>query len=78
MRIIFTLIALSFIALPVWAESPASENRKDKQIKPALLVIDVQNEYLPYMSEQDKTTAMRMINGCLVIPAKKPAGYPRI
>src|SRR3990172_7556597 len=36
-----------------------------KQLKPALLVIDIQNQYLPYMSEDDKKFALEMINGAI-------------
>ena len=39
--------------------------QEKKQLKPALLVIDVQNQYLPYMSEQDKKLALEMINGAI-------------
>jgi len=34
-------------------------------MKPALLVIDIQNEFLPNMSEQDKKTAFDYINGAI-------------
>ena len=34
-------------------------------MKPALLVIDVQNEFLPGMSEHDKKTAFDYINGAI-------------
>ncbi len=36
-----------------------------KQVKPALLVIDIQNEYLKYMSEDDKKFGMDIINGAI-------------
>jgi nicotinamidase-related amidase len=36
-----------------------------EKMKPALLVIDIQNEYLPYMSEDEKKFAMRVINGAI-------------
>ncbi|MCU0645763.1 MAG: isochorismatase family protein, partial [bacterium] len=35
------------------------------QVKPALLVIDIQNEYLKYMSEYDKKWGMEIINGAI-------------
>jgi len=34
-------------------------------MKPALLVIDIQNEYLPLMSGGDRDMALRMINGAI-------------
>ena len=36
-----------------------------EKMKPALLVIDIQNEYLPYMSEDEKKFAMLVINGAI-------------
>ena len=44
----------------------AQKNEPDKkQIKPALLVIDIQNEFLKYMSEDDKKLGMEVINGAI-------------
>lgn len=44
----------------------AQKNEPDKkQVKPALLVIDIQNEYLKYMSEDDKKWGMEIINGAI-------------
>ena len=34
-------------------------------MKPALLVIDIQNEYLPMVPEQEKNLALRMINNAI-------------
>jgi nicotinamidase-related amidase len=34
-------------------------------MKPALLIIDIQNGYLPYMSEQDRRMAIEMINAAI-------------
>ena len=36
-----------------------------KPVKPALLVIDIQNEFLKYMSEDDKKVGMEVINGAI-------------
>jgi nicotinamidase-related amidase len=36
-----------------------------QQMKPALLVIDIQNAYLPYMSENEKKLGMEIINGAI-------------
>lgn len=41
-------------------------NPSDRQpLKPALLVIDIQNEYLKYMSDDDRKLAMEIINGAI-------------
>jgi len=36
-----------------------------EQVKPALLVIDIQNEFLKYMSEDDKKMGLEIINGAI-------------
>lgn len=54
------MILLMFSQLSAQTEKISSE-----QMKPALLVIDIQNEYLQYMSEDDKKVAMEMINGAI-------------
>jgi nicotinamidase-related amidase len=38
-----------------------------KQLKPALVIIDIQNQYLPYMSESDKKLALEMINASIFL-----------
>ena len=44
----------------------AQENElNDEQIKPALLVIDIQNEFLKYISDDDKKIGMNVINGAI-------------
>ena len=45
--------------------SAQTEKMSSEQLKPALLVIDIQNEYLQYMSEDDKKLALEMINGAI-------------
>ena len=50
--------------------------QSNPQIRPALLVIDVQNEYLPRMSEEDKQDSLRMINECIWLFRQK--GLPII
>ncbi len=45
-------------------------------IKPALLVIDTQNEYLHRMSEEDRKDSLRMINECISLFRQK--GLPVI
>ena len=55
------LIVLLLSSFMVYAQNDKSK----EQIKPALIVIDIQNTYLPLMSEDDKKTAMRIINGAI-------------
>ncbi len=73
----FCLLLLSlFIVQTALAEKSKLQQQDTKQINPVLLVIDVQNEYLPFMSEEGKTLAMRMINGCIWLFRQK--GLPII
>jgi nicotinamidase-related amidase len=64
------LAAVAITSTAEEAKAPAP------RMKPALLVIDVQNGYLPFMSEQDKKVALEMINGA--IGMFRQAGYPVI
>lgn len=38
-----------------------------KEMKPALLVIDIQNQYLEYMDDDDRDMAMYMINAAIAL-----------
>ena len=40
----------------------AQEEQKVEPMKPVLIVIDTQNKYLPYMSDEDKNFAFEVIN----------------
>jgi nicotinamidase-related amidase len=42
--------------------SAQSGSEKKKIMKPALLVVDVQNQFLPMMSQEDQETALEMMN----------------
>jgi len=52
------------------------EAKAPAKMKPALLVIDIQNAYLPSMSEQDKKSGLEMIN--YVIALFRDNGFPVI
>jgi nicotinamidase-related amidase len=72
------LLLIVFISQSALAEESKHLNNKNEQIKPALLVIDVQNEYLPFMSEAEKPLAFRMINGCIWLFRQKELPIIRI
>jgi nicotinamidase-related amidase len=57
------ILALFFVSASASPVGP--ETAKTERMKPALLVIDIQNEFLPSMSEQDKKTAFNYINGAI-------------
>lgn len=54
------LIAL--LALPLIA---SAQDAEVKPVKPALLVIDIQNKYIPMMAEEGQETAFQLINGAI-------------
>lgn len=47
-------------------------------MKPALLVIDIQNEFLKHMPEMDKTLAFEYINGAIMLFRQKKLPIIRI
>jgi nicotinamidase-related amidase len=61
----FALFVLALAVLVTWAKPVEAEQAQTEKMKPALLVIDIQNEFLPGMSEQDKKTAFDYINGAI-------------
>lgn len=76
MKRFFLLLLIIFIAQTTLVEESKSQDQKINQIRPVLLVIDVQNEYLPFMSKEDKLLSFRMINGCIWLFRQK--GLPII
>jgi nicotinamidase-related amidase len=60
MKNILFLIALSPFLLFSW--SSLAQEKKSEPIKPALIIIDVQNAFLPIVEEREKTVATYMIN----------------
>ncbi len=55
-------LTLALLTLSIFAQ---------KEMKPALLVIDTQNDYLKYMCDEDKKTAMEYINYSIMIFREK-------
>jgi nicotinamidase-related amidase len=72
------LVVLSLVMLLVSSALIASAGEKPAppKMKPALVVMDVQNAYLPYMDEKDKKVGMDMINH--VIALFRDNGFPVI
>jgi nicotinamidase-related amidase len=70
-------ICLTVVALMTAAFSAClngQEKQAEKRMKPALLVIDIQNQYLNWMSKEDKDMAMWMINNTIELFREK--GFP--
>lgn len=60
------LLTLFFMAVPfLLAETKNPEVEAGKQMKPALIVIDIQNRYLPMMAQDEKDLALRITNGAI-------------
>lgn len=56
-------VLLFFSVLLIWSSAGAQD--ESEPIKPALLVVDVQNEFIPMMDEKEQTTSMRLVNGAI-------------
>jgi len=63
-----TLLFGALILLSTVAFSQSDEsNQQNIKMKPALLVIDVQKQYIPYMSKEDQELAIQMMNWAIWI-----------
>jgi nicotinamidase-related amidase len=71
--LLVVLLLSAFMTVPL---AIGQEVKTPAKMKPALLVIDIQNAYLPYMSEQDKKTGLEVIN--YVISLFRDNGFPVI
>ena len=70
------IIAILFLVISIQSFSQDQKAPTKVQIKPALLVIDIQNVYLPIVPEREKLVAMHYINGLIELFRKN--GYPII
>jgi nicotinamidase-related amidase len=59
------IFALGVLAVLTVSSAVSAQDADTQPVKPALLVIDVQNKYIPMMDESEVTPAMRMINGAI-------------
>ena len=71
-----SILFISLAILAIWAVPGTGEEGERLELKPALLVIDVQNAYWPLMSEEDRATAPEKINQ--VISMFREFGHPVI
>jgi nicotinamidase-related amidase len=60
----FLMLFLAMVPF-AFAQTSTSEEGEMKQMKPALIVIDIQNRYLPMMEQDEKDLALRIINGAI-------------
>ena len=71
------LVGLAILLLIIPGKSFSQEQKEQKApLKPALVVIDIQNAFLPSIPDKDKETAMEYIN--YYIQLFRSQGYPVI
>lgn len=58
-------IVLGLLAILAWSPPVSAQDTGTHLVKPALLVIDIQNRYIPMMDEGEQASAMRMINSTI-------------
>lgn len=63
LKIVAAVLLLTSVA--ILPQTDGDKPAAAKQIKPALLVIDIQNAFLPHMSESDTKLGMEMVNGAI-------------
>lgn len=74
-KIVFMLLLLLVISVS-WLHAAEPAKAAPAKIKPALLVIDIQNAFLPLMDDKDKKMGMEMIN--FYIGLFRANGFPVI
>ena len=68
MRAKTLLLALILsVIMTIWTIPGTGEERERLELKPALVVIDVQNVWMPQMTEKDKSSAPRKINELIAL-----------
>ena len=73
-KVVLLILLLLLLFSMAWLVAAEPAKAVPAKIKPALLVIDIQNAYLPYMDEKDKKMGMEMIN--YVIALFRANGFP--
>jgi len=74
-KIFFTIFLISLVSISS-GYSQDNNVQKSNRMKPALLVIDIQNAYLPMVPDREKEVGMYMINALIDLFRKN--GYPII
>jgi nicotinamidase-related amidase len=59
------LLGLGLLAVATWLPAVGAQDEERSPVTPALIVIDVQNRYVPMMDEGEQGPAVRMINGAI-------------
>lgn len=65
MKEVCLLMVLVMVVPFMFAQAEEPAEKETKQMRPALIVIDIQNKYLPMMAQDEKDLALRIINGAI-------------
>ncbi len=76
MRWRVVVLSLVVLSLSVGLAAFAAEKPAPPKMKAALIVMDIQNAYLPYMDEKDKKIGMEHINWAIAL--FRESGFPVI
>ncbi len=68
------IVVLLFSTVLIYAGD--QEKKAEKRMKPVLVIMDIQNQYLPYMSDGDKKFGLEVIN--YAIAMFREHGFPII
>jgi nicotinamidase-related amidase len=66
MKKLILLLLLLTVSFPLLSQDKKDEAQVIPEMKPALVIIDIQNKFLPYMSS-DKDNALEMINWAIYV-----------
>ena len=69
MKKLIFLLLFAVLSFPVFSQEKKEETQAKPEMKPALVIIDIQNEFLKYMSA-DKDDALEMINWAIFVARK--------
>jgi len=67
MKKLYCLISFALLIFPVLAQENEGDQPEKTPMKPALLLIDVQNQFMPMMSEKDRKDAPEYINWYMLL-----------
>lgn len=73
---VVSLVIAACVLLTTWNPPCAGEESERLDLRPALLVIDVQNIWMPRMSEEDRTSAPQRVNDAISL--FRELGHPVI
>ena len=76
MKILPLFLSMTVMLSLAFSQSDQPETENSKQLKPCLVVIDIQNEYLPYVPEPEKDLGLQMINAAIQLFREE--GFPII